>query len=104
MLASFHSGGGVPQDKLLLGDWHRDELMLTAQFFSSNAGILSGPVALASSSALSTTHTSSSVNDMSEMVVCMGVLEIDAFVFSVSLHEEQYSVVSLEYLCLEKLN
>jgi hypothetical protein len=43
--------------------------MLTAQFFSNNAGILSGPVALGSSSALSTTHTSSSVNEMSEMMV-----------------------------------
>jgi hypothetical protein len=69
MLASFQSDGRIPQDKLLLNNWHRDELMLTAQFFSSNAGILSGPVALASSSALSTTHTSSSVNDMCEMVV-----------------------------------
>ena len=42
--------------------------MLTAHFFSNNAGILSGPVALNSSKALSTAHTSSSVNEMSEMV------------------------------------
>ena len=59
MLASFHSDGRIPQDKLLLNSWHRDELMLTAQFFSNNAGILSGPVALTSSRALSTAHTSS---------------------------------------------
>jgi hypothetical protein len=69
MLASFHSDGRIPQDKLLLNSWHRDELILTAQFFSINAGILSGPVALTSSSALSTTHTSSSVNEMSATVV-----------------------------------
>ena len=73
MLASFHSDGRIPQDKLSLNGWHRDELILTAHFFSTKAGILSGPVALSSSRAISTAHTSSSVNVMSEMVVMLEV-------------------------------
>ena len=59
--------------KLLLNNWHRNELILTAHFFSNKAGILSGPVALSLPRAFSTAHTSSSVNAMSEMVVTLEV-------------------------------
>ena len=68
MLASFHSDGTTPEEKLLLARSHRDGLMLAAQFFSSNAGMESEPVALFSSSLLIARLTSSTVSGMSEMV------------------------------------
>ena len=65
---SFHSDGNLPKTRLLLKRWLKDREIDDAQFFKSFAGILSGPVALSSSSEIRTLCTSLAVISMSEMV------------------------------------